>query len=183
MHNNVTTSISHWKTHRGTKDVQSQYITVTKLWSLNLTRSNQQCLYFPLQRCLLIEPLGCPRWRSAAAGEDADKEDTACEDLADEDVGCEDPADEEVGCEDPADEGVGCEDPADEEVGCEDAADEEVGCEDQACEEDPAEDVACNDPNDVLLLFCSCVRNHRDLKMIDAIQRDDLCLLFDRERV
>ena len=60
--------------------------------------------------------LGRPWRRSAAAWEDADKEDTACEDPADEDVGCEDPADEGVGCEDPADEDVGCGDPADEDI-------------------------------------------------------------------
>ena len=40
--------------------------------------------------------LGRPWRRSAAAWEDADKEDTACEDPADEDVGCEDPADEDI---------------------------------------------------------------------------------------
>ena len=107
MHNTVTTNISHWK-HTGTKDVQSHYITITKLWILNLTRSNQQCLYFPLRRRLLIEPLGRPQQCLSAAWEDVDKEDTACEDPADEDVGCGDPADEGVGCEDPADEDVGC---------------------------------------------------------------------------
>ena len=32
IHNNVTTNISHWK-HTGTKDVQSHYITITKLWT------------------------------------------------------------------------------------------------------------------------------------------------------
>ena len=75
-----------------------------------------------------------------------------------------------AGCEDQA-----CEDPAEDEA-CDDPA-KDVAC------DDPAENVACDDPNDVLLLFCSCVRNHRDLKMIDAIQRGNLCLLFDRERV